>query len=341
MPELRKDPVTGRWVIISTERARRPDQLRNQPFRHPGGFCPFCPGNEAKTPPEVLAYRKGNAEKVANGSGWSLRVVPNKFPALGIEGTLDRHGDGLYDHMNGVGAHEVIVDSPEHEASFATMSEKQIEDVIWAFRDRITDLKRDKRFRYILLFKNHGDAAGATHGHPHCQLIALPIVPTSVRGELDGSKQYWGLKERCIYCDIVRQEQADDVRIVSESQDFLTVAPYAPRFPFETWIIPKQHQSSFEDSASHTYESLARALKSLIARAEIVLDRPAYNLLIHTSPINMGPREESVSDYYHWHVEFMPAMTRAAGFEWGTGFYINPIPPEEAAKYLREAVISC
>jgi UDPglucose--hexose-1-phosphate uridylyltransferase len=337
VPELRKDPVTGRWVIISTERARRPDDFSRQHFRRSGAFCPFCPGNEAKTPPEVLAYR--GSEAAPNTPGWSLRVVPNRYPALGIEGNLDRRGDGIYDHMNGVGAHEVIIASPDHDASFATMSEKQIEDVIWAFRDRVMDLRRDKRFRYILIFNNHGEAAGATNDHPHCQLIALPIVPTSVQHELQGAKQYWDLKERCIYCDIVRQEQADNVRIVAESQDFLTVAPYAPRFPFETWIVPKHHHAAFEDSPRQMYESLARAIKTLVAKAEIVLDNPAYNLLIHTSPINIHAREEGVADYYHWHVEFMPALTKVAGFEWGTGFYINPTPPEEAAKYLREAVV--
>lgn len=336
MPELRKDPVTGRWVIISTERARRPDDFSRQPFRRKGGFCPFCPGNEAKTPPEVLAYRPGTPQP--NGPGWSLRVVPNKFPALGIEGNADRRGEGLYDRMNGIGAHEVIIDGPEHDASFATMPEKRIEDVIWAFRDRIMDLKRDRRFRYILIFKNHGEGAGASNDHPHCQLIALPIVPTSVQHELNGAKQYWGLKERCIYCDIVRQEQAENVRIVAEDAELLTVAPFAPRFPFETWIIPKNHQASFEDSATQVYENLARAIKSLAAKIDQVLDSPAYNMLIHTAPINT--RGEDVADYYHWHVEFMPTLTKVAGFEWGTGFYINPTPPEEAAKYLREAVES-
>jgi UDPglucose--hexose-1-phosphate uridylyltransferase len=338
VPELRKDPVTGRWVIISTERARRPDDFSRQHFRRKGGFCPFCPGNESKTPPEVLAYRPGSQDgSNANGPGWTLRVVPNKYPALGIEGNIDRRGEGVYDRMNGLGAHEVIIVTPDHNATLATMSEKQIEDMIWAFRDRIMDLKRDKRFRYILIFNNHGEAAGATNEHSHCQLIALPVVPTSVQLEMHGAKQYWNLKERCIYCDIIRQEQAENARIVSETQEFLTVAPYAPRFPFETWIIPKQHQSSFEDSGRQTFESLARAIKQLVSKSDQVLDNPAYNMIIHTSPINT--RDNDSEDYYHWHVEFMPALTKTAGFEWGTGFYINPTPPEEAAKYLREAIV--
>ena len=336
VPELRKDPITGRWVIISTERARRPDDFRRQHFSRKGGFCPFCPGSETKTPAEVLAYR-ANGNGAANGPGWSVRVVPNKFPALGIEGNLDRRGEGLYDNMNGVGAHEVIVASPDHNSSFASMPTKQIEEVLWAFRDRIMDLKRDKRFRYILIFKNHGEAAGASNDHPHCQLIALPIVPTSVQSELDGSKHYWNMKERCIYCDIIRQEQAENSRIVSESHDLITLAPYAPRFPFETWIVPKHHLASFEDSGKQVFESLAKAISQLTARADQVLEMPAYNLLIHTAPINT--RDENLQDYYHWHVEFMPALTKVAGFEWGTGFYINPTPPEEAARCLREAVL--
>ncbi|GAC1654413.1 MAG: galactose-1-phosphate uridylyltransferase [Acidobacteriaceae bacterium] len=336
MPELRKDPITGRWVIISTERARRPDDFSRQHFSRKGGFCPFCPGNESKTPPEVLAYRP-NGDQQRNGPGWSVRVVPNKFPALGIEGSLDRRGEGLYDRMNGVGAHEVIVASPEHNTSFATMPVKQIEEVLWSFRDRIVDLKRDKRFRYILIFKNHGEAAGASNDHPHCQLIALPIVPTSSQMEIDGAKHYWEMKERCIYCDIIRQEQAENSRIVSESNDLITLAPYAPRFPFETWILPKHHLANFEDSGKQVFESLGKAIKQLAGKVDAVLDCPAYNLLIHTSPINT--RDDSAQDFYHWHVEFMPALTKVAGFEWGTGFYINPTPPEEAAKCLREAVL--
>ena len=339
MPELRKDPITGRWVIISTERARRPDDFNRHHFRRKGGFCPFCPGNEAKTPPEVLAYRPtaDGSEPEANTPGWTLRVVPNKYPALGIEGNLDRRGEGIYDRMNGVGAHEVIIDTPEHDTDFASMPEKRIEDVLWAFRDRIVDLRRDKRFRYILIFKNHGEAAGATNEHSHCQLIALPVVPTSVQHEMNGAKQYWTLKERCIFCDIVRQEQALNTRIIGENQDFLTVAPYAPRFPFESWIVPKSHQAAYEDCGTKHFESLARSIKMLTGKIDQVLDSPAYNLLIHTAPIN--GRDDDARDYYHWHVEFMPALTKVAGFEWGTGFYINPTPPEEAAKYLREATL--
>ena len=332
MPELRKDPIVGRWVIISTDRAKRPNDFSREPVKMKGGFCPFCPGNENKTPSEVLAYRPNGASR--DSQGWTVRVVPNKFPALGIEGNLGRQAEGMFDKMNGIGAHEVIIETPEHEATLASLPEKRIEDVLWAFRDRIVDLKKDRRFKYILIFKNHGPLAGATLEHAHGQLIALPIVPKHVLEELEGSKQYYIYKERCVFCDLVRQESESGVRVVSENEGFLTLAPYAPRFPFETWIIPKRHESGFENSSSQVYESLAKALKNLLMRADKVLDYPAYNLVIHTAPV-----QEAAMDHYHWHVEFMPRLTKIAGFEWGTGFYQNPTPPEEAAKYLREAKI--
>ena len=204
MPELRKDPVTSRWVIISTERGKRPSDFGSAAERERVGFCPFCPGNEGKTPPEVLAYRPDGS--TANGSNWHLRVVPNKFPALQIEGDLNRQGDGMYDKMNGIGAHEVVIETPEHGETLASMNERRIEDILWAFHDRVLDLKKDPRFRYILIFKNAGRAAGASLDHPHSQLIATPIIPKRVREELDGAKEYYNYKERCVFCDIVRQE---------------------------------------------------------------------------------------------------------------------------------------
>ncbi len=335
MPELRKDPIIGRWVIISTDRAKRPTDFVREGFQNKGGFCPFCTGNESKTPPEVLAYRpsaNGNPAPKRDTAGWTLRVVPNKFPALGIEGSMNRQAEGMFDKMNGVGAHEVIIETADHGLSLEHLPERKIEEVFWAFRDRILDLKQDRRFKYILIFKNHGEAAGASLEHSHSQLIALPIVPKQVVEELEGAKQYYIYKERCVFCDIIRQEIDAGVRVVSENQDFVTIAPYAPRFPFETWILPKRHESAFENSSSAMFENLAKALKSLLTKADLVLDTPSYNLVLHTSPL-----QDPSLEHYHWHIEFMPKLTKTAGFEWGTGFYINPTPPEEAAKYLREA----
>ncbi len=333
MPELRKDPITGRWVIIATDRAKRPsDFVREKVQIHGSGFCPFCSGNEGKTPPEIHAYRSDGSAK--DGPGWTLRIVPNKFPALGIEGTLNRQGEGLYDKMNGIGAHEVIIETPEHPLTLATMPVRRVEDVLWAYRDRILDLKKDRRFKYILIFKNHGEAAGASLEHTHSQLIALPVVPKRVREEVDSAKDYYNFKERCIFCDIIRQELEDTVRVAAENQAFITLAPYAPRFPFEMWIVPRVHQSAFEESQKHEFEQLAAMLKDMLMRLDKVLDSPAYNYIIHTSPA-----PEVSNDYYHWHLEIMPKLTKVAGFEWGTGFYINPTPPEESAKFLREALL--
>jgi len=331
LPELRKDPITGRWVIISTDRAKRPTDFLRQSVEIKGnGFCPFCYGNEDKTPPEILAYGRNGSGR--NQPGWTVRVVPNKFPALGIEGDLDRQGEGLFDKMNGIGAHEVIIETPTHEATLATMPEKSIEEVLGAYRDRMLDLKNDRRFRYILIFKNHGEAAGASLEHTHSQLIALSIVPKRVREEVDQSKRYYQEKERCIFCDMIRQEIETESRVISENEHFIAIAPYAPRFPFETWLLPKQHSSAFENNQSPIYTSLAKLMRDILSRLDSVLDRPAYNYIIHTSPIS----EES-NDHYHWHIEMMPKLTKVAGFEWGTGFYINPTPPEESARFMREA----
>jgi len=331
LPELRRDPITGRWVIISTERGKRPLDFVRESVQIKGTpACPFCPGNEGKTPPEILAYGRNGTGK--DTPGWSLRVVPNKFPALGIEGGLDREGEGLFDRMNGVGAHEVIVETPDHMKTLANLGEKAVEEVFWAYRDRMLDLKNDRRFRYILLFKNHGEPAGATLEHTHSQLIALPIVPKRVREEVDSAKHYYDEKERCIFCDIIRQERDTGERVIGENEHFISIAPYASRFPFEMWLLPKVHGSSYENNQSSIYSSLARMLKDTLMRLDVVLDRPAYNFMIHTSPVG-----EEINDHYHWHIEVIPKLTKVAGFEWGTGFYINPTPPEEAARFLREA----
>jgi UDPglucose--hexose-1-phosphate uridylyltransferase len=330
MPELRKDPVTGRWVIISTDRRKRPNDFRIERAEIiRGEFCPFCAGREEMTPPEVLAFRQNGGGP--NSSSWDLRVVPNKFPALQVEGGLDREGDGMFDRMNGIGAHEVIIESPDHDATLATLPAKAMEEVLWAYRDRMEDLKKDTRFQYTLIFKNEGITAGATLEHTHSQLIALPIVPIQVQEEIDGSKRHYELKERCIFCDIIHQEMRSAMRVVLESPLFIALAPYAPRFPFETWILPKKHLSCFACSTNDDFRDLAALMQNVLRRIDRALSNPPYNYVIHTSPF----RDER-NDYYHWHIELMPKLTNVAGFEWGSGFYINPTPPEDAAKFLRE-----
>jgi UDPglucose--hexose-1-phosphate uridylyltransferase len=330
MPELRKDPIHGRWVIIATERGRRPTDFAIE-HQHPtGGFCPLCEGNEDKTPPEVLSFRNNGTPP--NSPGWSLRVVPNKFPALRIEGDLDREGEGLFDKMNGVGAHEVVIETPLHQETLATLPIKAVENVLWAYRQRILDLRGDQRLRYVLVFKNHGVAAGASLEHSHSQLIALPIIPRRVSEEIEGAKNYYQYKDRCVFCDIVRQELQQKVRVISENKSFVSVAAFASRFPFETWILPKKHYSHFESMEAADYEQAAQILSDTLQRLNHVLGDPPYNFILHSSSFS-----EAEGDYYHWHFEIMPKLTRGAGFEWGTGFYINPTPPEQAAAYLREA----
>lgn len=329
MPELRKDPVIGRWVIISTERGRRPTDFASVPAARSTSFCPFCEGNESKTPPEVLAFREAGTER--DKPGWRVRVVPNKFPALQIEGDLNRQGEGIYDKMNGVGAHEVIIETPDHNKKLSDLDENHISEVILAWQERVLDLKKDERFKYIVIFKNHGEAAGASLEHTHTQLVAMPIVPKRVIEELEGSRKYYEFKERCVFCDIVAQETLDDVRTVSANESYIAIEPFAARFPFETWILPRYHRSAFEESSKLEIVHLARILKDVLMRLDIGLSNPPYNFILHTLPFRGDNRI-----WYHWHVEIMPKLTKVAGFEWGSGFYINPTAPEEAAQYLRE-----
>jgi UDPglucose--hexose-1-phosphate uridylyltransferase len=243
MPELRRDPITGRFVIVSPERALRPSEFLRPPPAHRDGLCPFDPGSESNTPPEILAYR--NAGSTPNGPGWSVRVFPNRFPALRVEGALQSEGDGMFDRLSGVGAHEVIVDSPVHDRSLAQLEPAQIASVLAAFRDRILDLGRDQRLRSVVIFKNHGAEAGSTMEHSHCQLIALPLIPATLAEELEGSLAHFRQKDRCIYCDIVRQERKEGVRMVGENPESAALAPWASRAAFETWILPKSHASAF------------------------------------------------------------------------------------------------
>jgi UDPglucose--hexose-1-phosphate uridylyltransferase len=329
MPELRKDPIVGRWVIISTERGKRPTALRMATVPTGGSECVFCPGNETRTPPEILAGRSPDA--ATNGEGWRFRVVPNKFPALRIEGELEPAGEGIFDWMNGVGAHEVVIETPEHEATLPTMSLDAVADVLMTYRERVVDLKKDPRFEYVLVFKNHGAAAGASLEHPHSQLIATPIIPIGVSAELAGSAEHWARKERCVWCDIILQERRGQIRLIGEAHGFVTLAPFAPRFPFEMWILPARHRSAFEESSVEELRGLAAALQDALRRLDTVLDRPAFNYMLHTAPLREG-----LLDHFHWHLEIIPKLTVAAGFEWGSGFFINAVPPEDAAAALRE-----
>lgn len=328
MPELRKDPITSRWVIISTERRRRGSDFGiktvgiTQTAQKEG--CPFCSGNENLTPPEIL--RLG-----AHDGTWRVRVVPNKFPALRVEGALDRRGLGLYDVMNGVGAHEVIIESPRHDSKLSTCTPALWRDTLWVFRERINDLKRDKRMKSMVVFKNYGEEAGATLEHPHSQLIALPIVPRELATEMDGAKFHFSYRERCIFCDILRQEMDEGERVVSVSQEFVAFEPFASRFPFETWIVPRNHAAYFENISDGQLDDLSAIFCDIFRRLDRTLGDVPYNFYLHSAPAD----GERLADSFHWHFEITPIQTRIAGFEKGAGFFINPAPPEEAATFLR------
>jgi UDPglucose--hexose-1-phosphate uridylyltransferase len=334
MPELRRDPVIGRWVIIAADRSRRPDEFRkNGP---PEGFpkdvpCVFCPGNEHLTPPEIMAIRP---EGPWGGAGWRARVVPNKFPALMVEGELSKRGDGLYDIMNGVGAHEVVIETPRHEISLTGLSDDEVRDVLGLYKARMLDLRNDHRLVFAMVFKNVGARAGASQEHTHSQIIVTPIVPLRVQNELERCKEYYEYRDRCLLCDMVVQEISSGARVVLETPNFVAFEPFAARFPFETHLMPKRHLSHFEMTEDGLLPELARGLRATLTRIERAVDYPCYNYLIHTSPLNAKSL-----DHYHWHFEIIPRITRTAGFEWGTGFYINPVPPEHAAQYLREVKV--
>jgi UDPglucose--hexose-1-phosphate uridylyltransferase len=338
MSTLRKDPVSNGWVIIAEERGARPSDFAGEaPPPRKGGSCPFCGGNEAKTPPEIFAFRKDGS--LPNTPGWSVRTISNKYAALHIEGELDRRGEGIYDLMTGVGAHEVIVETPQHDAHMGYYSRDKMEDVLLMYIQRYQDLFKDKRFRYIQIFRNYGQGAGASLEHPHSQLIALPITPRWVKEELHCALNYYRLKERCLFCDIVNQETRDRQRVVFENDSFVTIEPFASKFPFETWLFPKEHNHDFSLTTERQIADLAQALQRTLYAIAKCLNDPPLNYIIHSAP-HLSEFDLPVSDItvdmdYHWHIEIFPRVTRMAGFEWGTGFYINPMTPESAAEELR------
>ena len=232
--------------------------------------------------------------------------------------------------MNGVGAHEVFIETPRHDLTISTLSEQNVADLVWMYRERMIDLEKDERFKFILIFRNSGQAAGASLSHPHSQLIATPTVPKRISEELAGALTYFDFKDRCVFCDMIDEERAFKRRIVEENEDFITFCPVAARFPFEMWLLPKKHSDKFSGIKDDKLSSFASCFQRSVRRLDNTLGRPPYNYIIHTTPCNMSKQY-----YYHWHMEIMPRLTQIAGFEWGTGFYINPMPPEMAAEKLR------
>ncbi len=339
MSELRKDPIVDRWVIIAAERGHRPSDFKAPTEPPKSGGCPFCEGNEATTPPEIYAVRDGSPP---NSPGWQVRVVPNKFPALAIEGKLIRSGFGRLDRMTGVGAHEVIIESPNHSDDIPTMSADHIALILDTYAHRTNDLRRDERFRHTIIFRNYKGEAGASLSHPHSQLIALPFIPKLAREKLVSAREYYQNKERCIFCDLIEQElnMPEQERVIYCNDYFVILSPFAARFPFSVEIYPLQHHHDFVAMDSTTQLALAETLQFILGQYKDLLADPAYNMTLQTAP-NTIPRPghpdywSSIAYDYHWHIEIFPRLTKVAGFEWGTGCYINPVAPEKAAQYLR------
>jgi UDPglucose--hexose-1-phosphate uridylyltransferase len=282
------------------------------------------------TPQEVLVFP--DQTRPASSSGWTVRVVPNKYPAVVPDGKEAQVATKTDELRSGLGVHEVIIESPRHVNDMALLSERQFEDILRAYRDRITRLRTDNRFRYILIYKNQGIEAGATLEHVHSQLVALPTVPKQALEEINGSKEYYQLHGKCVLCDVIGKETRMGERMVAKNEYFIAICPFAPRFPYETWILPKQHWSSFEGNPQQQRRDLARILRETLIRLRR-LGNPPLNYVIHSKPL-----QEVENDYYHWHVEIMPKLVQVGGFEWGSGYYINPVRPEESARSLRQVL---
>jgi UDPglucose--hexose-1-phosphate uridylyltransferase len=336
--ELRYCPIKHSWTIIAPERGQRPGEgVVNEESRTVNpAENPFARGNEEQTAAEIFRLPSD-----ADAKEWQVRVFANSFPVLRVEGEVVRQAVGLNDTVSGVGAHEVIVETPESGRDLADLHIDEFVLVLEAYRARLLDLRRDPRLRYVLIFKNKGLEAGASVNHAHSQLIATPIIPTIVVDELNSCREHYSRRERCLFCDLIRQEQRLTERICLETDRYIAMAPFASGSPFETWILPKQHRHDFALSTDDELRGTAAILRDFLRRVRTLLDDPPYNLVLHTVP-NAHPRPgrpdfwSTLEHDFHWHFEFAPRTTRLAGFEWGSGYTINPTPPEEAARMLSE-----
>ncbi len=321
--EWRKDFLTGRWTIIAPERVNRPYEFEEEAVK-----CPFCEGMETWTPGEVFSIRRDGT--LPNHPGWFVRVFPNKYPALRRDVPLWSMSDGLYQATSGFGVHEVIVETPYHALDFSELAEEQIVKVLVAYRERLRAFEKEKALRYGLVFKNQGIEAGASMRHAHSQFIATPFVPRTVLEELEGAVAFYKEKRQCPFCVVLAKERKKAVRLVLESNDFVAFVPYAARFPFEVTLLPVHHSSSFQEETH--LEDLASVLRRVLRGIRECSGALSFNFVLHTAPYHIREEEEKS---YHWHFEILPAFLRVAGFEWGSGFSINVVRPEDAAHKLR------
>jgi UDPglucose--hexose-1-phosphate uridylyltransferase len=336
--ELRKDIISGRWVILAGERSKRPDDFRPpQPAKEetPPAFCPFCEGNESKTPPEVASIRQGGTRR--DQPGWRVRVVPNKFPALTRGLPPERKEEGIFQWMDGVGVHEVVIESPDHGTELSDLPLYHLREVLEMYKKRAESIEKDFQYKYVHIFKNKGREAGASLSHPHSQIVATPIIPKGVNEELYSSERLHRQHGECIFCRIVRDETRVGDRLILRNSHFCVTTPFAPRFPFEMRVYPLRHSAWYTTLTREESLVLARTIKAVLGRMRTVLNDPPFNFFVHQAP-NPNQRHEAWANLeksYHWHLEIIPVLTRVAGFEWGTGFYINPVSPESAAGFLR------
>ena len=316
MPELRHDPITGCWVIIAENRAMRPNAF-TLPATSAAPDCPFCFGQEAKTPAPTAIYPSDS-----HNGAWRVRVFPNKYPAVTSDET-NAEAPTAY------GRHEVIVESPDHLVSFSEVAEQDARLAFRAYQERLRAMHMDARLAFGLIFKNARPEGGASLEHTHSQLLACETVPPQNQFELARAGEYRALHGQCMFCEVMARE-LEGHRLVGTSEHFVALCPYASRFPYETWILPKTHRASFEEASAAELHELAELTQKIIRRLETRFEAPAYNFWIRTAPFNLAAEDD-----YHWHLEWTPRMTRLAGFELATGCFINPVSPEQAAEWLR------
>jgi UDPglucose--hexose-1-phosphate uridylyltransferase len=338
-PEFRRDPLHNTWVVFAPERQRRPQDYDAATIS-PTALDPFAEGNERLTPPEVFALRKEKTKP--NEPGWRVRVVPNRYPALRIEGQLDAKPEGLYDRVSGIGAHEVIIETPDAKTALEDLTISGMAEVFATYRERILDLDKDSRFQHIYIFKNNGPSAGASLAHAHSQLVALPIVPPLVEAKLIRAREHFAARQRSLFSDILHTERSGGTRMVAENDGYSLFCPYASRFPFELAVFPRRHNPEFASCSPTELYDLAEVVRFALQRLNAVLEKPGYNLLLHTAPLKrpLNDRFASAKHDFCWHLEIVPRFHSLAGFEIGLGAYINTVYPEDAARFLRGEVRS-